>query len=70
MHELDPEKVDYVVCTHGHSDHVGNLNMFLNAVHIVSHDVCIGDTYVMHDFKQVLTSLWFSTSWELKVKSF
>ncbi|WAR27268.1 MBLC1-like protein [Mya arenaria] len=52
LHDLVPEKIDYVVCTHGHSDHVGNLNLFLNAIHIISHDICIGDTYVLHDFKQ------------------
>lgn len=51
-HEITPDKIEYVVCTHGHSDHVGNLNLFSNAVHIVSHDVCAGDLYLLHDFKQ------------------
>ncbi len=25
--DLHPENIDFVVCTHGHSDHVGNLNL-------------------------------------------
>lgn len=41
------------MCTHGHSDHVGNLSMFDKAVHILSYDVCEGDKYHMHDFKTV-----------------
>ncbi|XP_048747316.1 metallo-beta-lactamase domain-containing protein 1-like [Ostrea edulis] len=48
---LSPENIQYCVCTHGHSDHVGNLNLFCNAVHILSYDICIGDQYQMHDFK-------------------
>ncbi|KAL3846788.1 hypothetical protein ACJMK2_017746 [Sinanodonta woodiana] len=50
--DVSPEKISYAICTHGHSDHVGNLNMFTNAVHIVSYDVCVGDNYSLHDFKQ------------------
>lgn len=50
---LSPEKIHYCVCTHGHSDHVGNLSMFDKAIHILSYDVCEGDKYHMHDFKTV-----------------
>ena len=39
QHDVAPEEVNYVVCTHGHVDHVGNLNLFSNAVHMVSHDI-------------------------------
>ena len=39
QHHIAPGYVNYVVCTHGHVDHVGNLNLFPNAVHIVSHDI-------------------------------
>jgi glyoxylase-like metal-dependent hydrolase (beta-lactamase superfamily II) len=39
------EEVDYVVCTHGHSDHVGNDNLFLNATHVVGLSVSKGTTY-------------------------
>lgn len=44
-------EVDYVVCTHGHSDHVGNLNLFPNAKFIVGFDMSEGDHYLDHDFK-------------------
>ncbi|XP_076435406.1 metallo-beta-lactamase domain-containing protein 1-like isoform X1 [Babylonia areolata] len=49
---VDPDQVNYVICSHGHSDHVGNLNLFQSAVHIVSYDICKGDQYTMHDFAQ------------------
>ncbi|XP_069033976.1 metallo-beta-lactamase domain-containing protein 1 isoform X2 [Embiotoca jacksoni] len=42
---LDPGDVDVVVGTHGHSDHVGNLNLFPAALLIVGHDVSEGNTY-------------------------
>ena len=58
-HGVPPEKINYVICSHGHSDHVGNLNLFQSAVHIVSFDICKGDQYIMHDFEQV-TILGFS----------
>ncbi|RZF39237.1 hypothetical protein LSTR_LSTR010331 [Laodelphax striatellus] len=32
---LTPDDINYVVCTHGHSDHIGNNNLFLKANHIV-----------------------------------
>lgn len=51
-HGLSLDKIEYAVCTHGHSDHVGNLNLFSNAIHIVSTDVCAGDLYLRHEFKQ------------------
>ena len=42
---LDPGDVQLVVGTHGHSDHVGNLNLFPAALMIVGYDVSEGDTY-------------------------
>ncbi|XP_064409053.1 metallo-beta-lactamase domain-containing protein 1 [Latimeria chalumnae] len=50
-HSLTPEDIRYVICTHGHSDHVGNLNLFPNATFIVSYDVCNRDAYLSHDFR-------------------
>ncbi|XP_038642797.1 metallo-beta-lactamase domain-containing protein 1 [Scyliorhinus canicula] len=50
-HGLAPADVSFVVCTHGHSDHVGNLNLFPRATVIVSYDVCRGDVYLSHDFQ-------------------
>ncbi|BFZ00890.1 hypothetical protein BsWGS_03929 [Bradybaena similaris] len=46
------EDIQYVVCTHGHSDHCGNLNLFTHAIHIVGYDICRQDQYHLHDFKQ------------------
>ncbi|XP_028399196.1 metallo-beta-lactamase domain-containing protein 1-like [Dendronephthya gigantea] len=48
---LPPEEIDFVVCTHGHSDHVGNLNLFPDATFIVSYDVSKKDQYIVHQFK-------------------
>ena len=39
QHSISPQEINYVVCTHGHVDHVGNLNLFDNAVQMVSHDI-------------------------------
>uniref|UniRef100_UPI00398EB698 metallo-beta-lactamase domain-containing protein 1-like isoform X2 n=1 Tax=Pristiophorus japonicus TaxID=55135 RepID=UPI00398EB698 len=50
-HGLEPKDVSFVVCTHGHSDHVGNLNLFPDATFIVSYDICRGDIYLSHDFR-------------------
>ncbi|KAM4565345.1 metallo-beta-lactamase domain-containing protein 1 [Fundulus diaphanus] len=42
---LDPRDISLVVGTHGHSDHIGNLNLFPSALTIVGHDVSEGDIY-------------------------
>ncbi|XP_056156269.1 metallo-beta-lactamase domain-containing protein 1 isoform X2 [Lampris incognitus] len=39
-----PEDVDFVVGTHGHSDHIGNLNVFPNATIVVGCDVSVVPT--------------------------
>ncbi|KAL7672216.1 hypothetical protein ACOME3_007110 [Neoechinorhynchus agilis] len=43
--------VTYVVCTHGHSDHCGNLNLFPNAVHIVGFDMNHKQRYIANRLK-------------------
>ncbi|XP_069678182.1 metallo-beta-lactamase domain-containing protein 1 isoform X1 [Periplaneta americana] len=43
--------IDYVVCSHGHSDHVGNNNLFLKAKHIVGFEVSFTDHYFIHPFE-------------------
>ncbi|XP_051900512.1 metallo-beta-lactamase domain-containing protein 1 [Pristis pectinata] len=53
-HGLGPGDVSYVVCTHGHSDHVGNLGLFPEATFIVSFDICRRDAYLSHDFRSGL----------------
>lgn len=45
--------ITHVVCTHGHSDHVGNLNLFVNALHIVGQSVSQKDHYFLHSFEEV-----------------
>jgi glyoxylase-like metal-dependent hydrolase (beta-lactamase superfamily II) len=47
---LAPGNIDYVVCSHGHSDHSGNINLFPEAVIIVGFDICRGDLYTIHSF--------------------
>lgn len=42
---LEPKDINFVVGTHGHSDHIGNLNLFPAAVVIVGYDISEGDTY-------------------------
>lgn len=44
--DLEPADVSYVIGTHGHSDHVGNLNLFPSATVIVGYDVSQGDRYL------------------------
>lgn len=43
--DLGPGDVHVVVGTHGHSDHVGNLNLFPTALIIVGYDISERDTY-------------------------
>ncbi|EFN75464.1 metallo-beta-lactamase domain-containing protein 1 [Harpegnathos saltator] len=45
QHNVSPTDVDYVVCTHGHSDHIGNNNLFTNAEHIVGFTVHHGTMF-------------------------
>ncbi|XP_041094295.1 metallo-beta-lactamase domain-containing protein 1-like [Polyodon spathula] len=45
---LQTGDVSHVICTHGHSDHVGNLNLFPGATLAVGCDVSQGDHYLSH----------------------
>uniref|UniRef100_A0AAG5DD98 Metallo-beta-lactamase domain-containing protein 1 n=1 Tax=Anopheles atroparvus TaxID=41427 RepID=A0AAG5DD98_ANOAO len=50
-HQLHPDDIDYVVSTHGHSDHLGNNNLFLRAKrHIVGTNISQRNRYYIHDF--------------------
>ncbi|KAM6909472.1 metallo-beta-lactamase domain-containing protein 1 [Xenentodon cancila] len=42
----EPRDVHVVVGTHGHSDHIGNLNLFPSALTVVGYDVSEGDRYL------------------------
>ncbi|XP_066518021.1 metallo-beta-lactamase domain-containing protein 1 isoform X2 [Hoplias malabaricus] len=43
---LSPANVSVVVGTHGHSDHIGNLNLFPQSTVIVGCDISEGDRYL------------------------
>lgn len=47
---LNPDDIDWVVSTHGHSDHLGNNNLFLKAKHIVGTNISQRNHYFIHDF--------------------
>lgn len=49
---LTPDDINYVISTHGHSDHLGNNNLFLKAKHIVGFCVSVGDQYFLHPFEE------------------
>nr|CAB3263667.1 metallo-beta-lactamase domain-containing protein 1-like [Phallusia mammillata] len=46
--------IKLVVGTHGHSDHIGNLNLFPTAKFIVGFDIFEGNVYESFDFKKDL----------------
>lgn len=50
---LTPEKIDYVICTHGDADHISNNNLFLKAVLIVGFDIYHDDiaSFFQKNFK-------------------
>ncbi|XP_065223207.1 metallo-beta-lactamase domain-containing protein 1 isoform X2 [Planococcus citri] len=49
-HNVNPDDVKLLVSTHGHSDHIGNNNMFLKAKHIVGFNVSYEHKYFDHSF--------------------
>ncbi|XP_014356147.2 metallo-beta-lactamase domain-containing protein 1 isoform X1 [Papilio machaon] len=49
-HDLIPDDINYVVSTHGHSDHIGNNNLFLKAKHIVGFSISYKDKYYIFPF--------------------
>lgn len=51
-HNLDPSDINFVINTHGHSDHIGNNNLFLNAIHVVGQSVNKGDEYDLEAFEK------------------
>jgi len=48
---ITPVDVNIVIGTHGHSDHIGNLNLFPHAKQIVGFDINFKDQYLEHNFK-------------------
>lgn len=66
QHHIQPESIDYVISTHGHSDHIGNNNLFLNAKqHFVGTSVSHKNIFYQHDFdskKYLCWHIFFNTS--------
>lgn len=50
QNRLTPDDIHWVVSTHGHSDHLGNNNLFLKAKHIVGTNISQRNRYFIHDF--------------------
>ncbi|XP_048092436.1 metallo-beta-lactamase domain-containing protein 1 [Alosa alosa] len=46
---LKPDDINIVVGTHGHSDHVGNLGLFPDALIVVGCDISQGDLYLPNE---------------------
>ncbi|XP_038207967.1 metallo-beta-lactamase domain-containing protein 1 isoform X2 [Zerene cesonia] len=51
-HQITPDDINFVVSTHGHSDHTGNNNLFLKATHIVGFSISFKDKYYIHPFEK------------------
>ncbi|KAL1123385.1 hypothetical protein AAG570_002467 [Ranatra chinensis] len=49
---LSCEDIDYVISTHGHSDHTGNNNLFLKATHIVGFCISYKNHYYDEPFSK------------------
>lgn len=49
---VSPEEIAYLINTHGHSDHIGNNNLFLQAKHIVGQNISFKDHYEFHNFAE------------------
>ena len=50
QHTVESDQIDYVISTHGHADHIGNNNLFLNATHIVGFSISKHDEFYLHPF--------------------
>jgi glyoxylase-like metal-dependent hydrolase (beta-lactamase superfamily II) len=54
---LKPADIHFVILTHGHSDHVGNNNLFPDATFVLDSDVSKGDEFSVHSFRNGAMSL-------------
>ena len=52
---LSEDAIEYVVCTDGHVENIGNLNLFPKATFIVGFSVAKDSCQIMHDFINVST---------------
>ena len=60
-----PEEVDFVVGTHGHSDHIGNLNLFPQATFIVCYDISSGNTFLPNRLSEVTSCVLSPTDTQI-----
>lgn len=51
-HDLSPKDISFCISTHGHCDHLGNNNLFLDATHIVGETISKEDQYFYHNFSK------------------
>ncbi|KAK5644201.1 hypothetical protein RI129_008046 [Pyrocoelia pectoralis] len=49
-HDVNRNDIDFVICTHGHSDHIGCNYLFRNAHHIVGNCISHKNTYYTFNF--------------------
>lgn len=49
-HKLSPNDINWLICTHGHSDHIGCNYLFQNAKHVVGFSYSYKDIYFDFDF--------------------
>lgn len=59
-HDVSVNAVEGRIGTNTTVDSLGILNLFPNAVFIVSHDMCLGDLYHRHGLSQAKPSLFMS----------
>lgn len=53
QHSIEPDDIHYVICTHGHSDHVGCNHLFTNAkLHFVGSSMSNRNQYPYFDWGQ------------------
>lgn len=52
LEELGVSRMDFVISSHGHTDHTGNNNLFLNAKHVVGYCMSYKDEFFLHPFEQ------------------
>lgn len=49
---LEPSAINYVVCSHGHVDHVGSLNRFTEATIFVGTEAMRNGQLINHEFSE------------------
>lgn len=65
-HNLSCDDIHYVICTHSHSDHIGNNSLFTNAKqHVVGFSINNRDEYSFHPFNLGKTFGWVTYMYNL-----